>query len=217
MAKLDQWQARHFDLTAQQALRKFAASGFVARELEWRMVDGVGYFLALNGQGSSRLLAADAETADALPFEAFSMAQMQALGSALFPKNKVVEATVLTEYDTYYYSREPHTMSGGAKHLPVLRLKFDDVHASWLHLDPTTGAVLNQLDAYGRVRRWLFAFLHSWDWLPLLDHRPLWDIWMIGLSAGGFVISLTGVVLGWRRLMKKRRELSTCRWRSAPT
>ena len=142
---------------------------------------------------------------------------MQTLGRALFPKNNVMEATVLHDYDTYYYSREPHTMGGGVKHLPVLRLKFDDPQSSWLQLDPSTGAVINQLDAYGRVRRWLFAFLHSWDWLPLLERRPLWDIWMIGLSLGGFMISVTGVVLGWRRLQRKKRESMTRSRRVAAT
>lgn len=204
MTAHDRWQARHFVLSAPQALERFAASGFAARELEWRMVNGAGYFLALDGQGRSRLLAAGAAANDAQPFEAFSMAQMQALGSALFAKNKVIEATVLNGYDTYYYSREPHTMGGGVKRLPVLRLKFDDAQASWLHLDPGSGAVINQLDSHGRVRRWLFAFLHSWDWLPLLERRPLWDLWMLALSVGGFIISATGTVLGWRRLQRKK-------------
>jgi len=217
MSPNERWNVRHFGLSASQALSRFAAGGFVARELEWRMVGGAGYFLALNGQGDSRLLAAGITLGDAAPFEAFSMAQMQTLGSALFPKNKVMEATVLHEYDTYYYSREPHTMGGGVKHLPVLRLKFDDPQSSWLQLDPSTGAVINQLDAYGRVRRWLFAFLHSWDWLPLLERRPLWDIWMIGLSLGGFMISVTGVVLGWRRLQRKKRESMTRSRRVAAT
>lgn len=214
MPSSERWQSRHFGVSAQQALGRFAASGFVTRELEWRMVGGAGYFLALNGQGGSRLLGAGAAASDAPPFDAFSMAHMQTLGRALFAKNKVIEATVLTAYDTYYYSREPHTMGGGVKHLPVLRLKFDDAPASWLHLDPSTGAVINQLDAYGRVRRWLFAFLHSWDWLPLLERRPLWDIWMLALSVGGFLISMTGVVLGWRRLQRKRNVLAVSGLRS---
>ena len=216
MSSNERWQVRHFGMSAQQALSRFAASGFEARELEWRMVDGAGYFLALNGQGGSRLLAAGATADDALPFGAFSMAQMQTLGSALFAKNKVIETTVLNEYDTYYYSREPHTMGGGVKHLPVLRLKFDDAHSSWLHLDPSTGAIISQLDSYGRVRRWLFAFLHSWDWLPLLERRPLWDIWMVALSVGGFIISMTGTVLGWRRLQRKKsaREAAGSRTRA---
>lgn len=203
LSRQDRWQARRFELSPQQALNRFSANGFSARELEWRVVDGMGYFLALDGQGRSRLLAANAASGDAQPFEAFDMAQLQALGSALFLESRLIEATVLMEYDTYYYSREPHTMGGGVKHLPVLRLKFDDAVASWLHLDPSTGAVINQLDSHRRVGRWLFAFLHSWDWLPLLERRPLWDIWMIALSVGGFAISLTGIVIGWRRLRRK--------------
>jgi len=208
LSKLAPLQARYFGLSTQQALHQLAASGFLTRELEWRMVDGVGYFLALNAQGRSRLLAAGGGSAEAQPFASFSIPDMQALGGVLFPENKLIEATVLSAYDTYYYSREPHTMSGGTKYLPVLRLKFDDAHSSWLHLDPSTGAVINQLDSHGRVKRWLFAFLHSWDWLPLLNQRPLWDIWMIGLSVGGGIISLTGTVLGWRRLKRKIRPWS---------
>jgi hypothetical protein len=45
--------------------------------------------------------------------------------------------------------------------------------------------------------------LHSWDWLPLLDRRPLWDIVLIVLSLGGAVLSATGVVIGLRRLGAK--------------
>ncbi|MBU0891969.1 MAG: hypothetical protein KKH21_13970, partial [Gammaproteobacteria bacterium] len=54
----------------------------------------------------------------------------------------------------------------------------------------------------------------SWDWLPLLERRPLWDIVLIVLSVGGAVMSVTGVVIGWRRLGTK---LGTpARGRSAP-
>lgn len=214
LAAHDRWQAHQFTLSASQALQRFSASGFAARELEWRVVDGAGYFLALDDQGRSRLLAAGAAADEATPFAAFSMAQMQTWGSALFAQNKVTEATVLTAYDTYYYGREPHTMGGGSKRLPVLRLKFDDAQASWLHLEPDTGTVINQLDSHGRARRWLFAFLHSWDWLPLLERRPLWDIWMLVLNVGGFILSVTGAVLGWRRLQRKKSEWAAAAWRA---
>ncbi|MBU0748416.1 MAG: PepSY domain-containing protein, partial [Gammaproteobacteria bacterium] len=56
--------------------------------------------------------------------------------------------------------------------------------------------------------RWLFAMLHSWDWLPLLERRPLWEIVLIVLSVGGAVMSVTGVVIGWRRLGLKLRTPS---------
>lgn len=47
--------------------------------------------------------------------------------------------------------------------------------------------------------------LHNWDWLPLLERRPLWDVLLIVLSLGGAVMSVTGVVIGWRRLGVKLR------------
>ncbi|MDC8760165.1 PepSY domain-containing protein [Janthinobacterium fluminis] len=193
------WQAARFTLPAREALRRLAASGFEARELEWRVVDGAGYFLAWDGQGRTRLLAAGGEDG-AQPFAAFDIARMRALGGAMLASSKVTEASVLSEYDTYYYSRDAHTMTGGMKHLPVLRLKFDDPHTTWLYLDPSSGAVVKQLDGHQRAKRWLFALLHSWDWAPLLERRPWWDLWMIVICAGGMLISVTGIVIGWRRL-----------------
>ncbi|MBP9653885.1 MAG: hypothetical protein KBE19_05790, partial [Rhodocyclaceae bacterium] len=52
------------------------------------------------------------------------------------------------------------------------------------------------------VKRWLFAFLHSWDWLPLLNSRPIWDALLILLSLGGVILSVTGTIAGWRRLRR---------------
>lgn len=107
----------------------------------------------------------------------------------------------LAAYDFYYYAREPQSMMGHLQQrLPMLRVRFDDPAQTWLHLDLHTGAIVGQLDQPRRASRWLFALLHSWDWLPLLANRPLWDLWMIAFSAGGLLVSASGVVLGWRRL-----------------
>ena len=73
--------------------------------------------------------------------------------------------------------------------------------------DPATGLVINRVDDMRRVGRWVFAMLHSWDWLPLLDLRPVWDIVLIVLSLGGLALSATGVVIGLRRLGRKSRQL----------
>src|SRR2546427_8006025 len=42
---------------------------------------------------------------------------------------------------------------------------------------------------------WLFAMLHSWDWLPLLQRRPLWDALLLAFSLGGLLMSATGVLI----------------------
>ena len=117
---------------------------------------------------------------------------------------------ILRQDDFYYYSRAEHTMGGGRKPhpLPIWRVRYDDPNQTWLHIDPTTGQVLNELDSYQRAERWLFALLHSWDWLPLLQNRPLWDIFMLVLAAGGLALSATGIWIAGHRL-----HIKTRRWR----
>jgi uncharacterized iron-regulated membrane protein len=117
-----------------------------------------------------------------------------------------------TEYDFHYYTRDAHAMIGGsAKPLPVLRLEFGDAQQSWVYLDPHTGAMISRSDEGKRANRWLFSLLHSWDFLPLLERRPLWDILLLAFSAGGALISFTGIVIAWRRLGGKLRRAQSSR------
>jgi hypothetical protein len=118
----------------------------------------------------------------------------------------------LTSYDFHYFERAAHTMTGGnEKPLPILRVVFQDPQASWVHIDLHTGAMLGRSDMGRRTSRWLFGLLHSWDWLPLLERRPLWDLLIIVLSVGGTLLSVTGIVIGWRRLGLKLRSVQRLR------
>jgi hypothetical protein len=62
--------------------------------------------------------------------------------------------------------------------------------------------VLGHSDRVARARRWLFNAAHSLDFPWLLQHRPAWDavVWL--LSAIGLMVSVSGVVIGWRRLRR---------------
>jgi len=183
---------------------RLSPEGGSPREFEWRMFDGKGYLIAFDGGNRTRIFpASNAER----PFAMFPFERLDAAGARLLPGARVVRREVLGEYDFYYYPRAPHTMSGHAeKRLPVLRLEFDDANSTWVHLDPYTGTIVGKLDRHQRVKRWLFALLHSWDWGPLLERRPLWDALLILLSLGGFLISCTGVAIGWRRLGRNNRR-----------
>ncbi|MFE1597504.1 PepSY domain-containing protein [Methylobacterium sp. ID0610] len=112
----------------------------------------------------------------------------------LLPEASITETVLLTEEDAYWYSHHQQ------RRLPVLRVKFDDPDATWFHIDPVTGEILGRADRSSRVYRWLFNAPHSFDFLFLLSRRPAWDavVWL--LSAAGLVISVSGVVIGWRRL-----------------
>lgn len=125
-------------------------------------------------------------------------AAILAAARALIPQSAPPSIERLTEYDNYWY---PHHET---RPLPVLRLRFQDPAGTWLHIDPRDGAILNRLDRSGRVHRWLFSALHSFDLPVLTFNRPAWDgvQWLLNLFAG--VIAITGIVMGWRRLVRSR-------------
>ena len=108
---------------------------------------------------------------------------------------------VLTREDLYWYAHhaEPH--------IPVLRVGFDDPGHSWFHIDPITGEILGKMDDSDRAGRWAFNFLHDFDLPVLLHSRPSWDILVWTLAAGGLVTSISGIVIGWRRLKRKGTEI----------
>lgn len=51
-----------------------------------------------------------------------------------------------------------------------------------------------------RLYRWTFSALHSLDFRFLIAHRPLWDVAVWLLSIAGLIVSVSGVVIGWRRI-----------------
>jgi hypothetical protein len=121
-----------------------------------------------------------------------------AAGRAMLPEAALRSVTRLEAADAYWYDRH------GAPMLPVLRLAFDDPAATWFHLDPATGAILGRTDRSGRANRWLFDALHTLDAGPLAQRPALRQTVIGGLSVLGLMISTSGVVIGWRRLRRRR-------------
>jgi cytochrome b subunit of formate dehydrogenase len=80
---------------------------------------------------------------------------------------------------------------------PVYRSVCGDV---WYDLDGATGALIQRLDSSRRGYRWLYTGLHTLNF-PALAARPMLRSMLItGLCAIGFLFSITGAVIGWRRL-----------------
>src|SRR5262249_32646945 len=52
------------------------------------------------------------------------------------PGVPIIESSLLTEYDSYYYSRD------GEIQLPVVRVKFDDPAKTWVYVDPQVKEVV---------------------------------------------------------------------------
>ncbi len=47
--------------------------------------------------------------------------------------------------------------------LPLWRLRFDDAAATWLYVDPMSGALVERQDRTRRAYRWVYTLLHTWD------------------------------------------------------
>jgi hypothetical protein len=111
-------------------------------------------------------------------------------------KVKAVHETQ-TDYDAYYFAN--HRRGVAERPLPVSRVDLEDPGATRLYVDPIEGRILIKQDQSRRVYRWVFNFLHYWDfgWFNL---RPLWDGWMLTWIGFGLVLSASSLVLAWRRL-----------------
>ena len=83
---------------------------------------------------------------------------------------------------------------------PVERIACGEV---WYDIDAANGALLQKTDASRRAYRWLYGALHRLDF-PALAGRPiLRTLVIVSLCGIGFLFSLTGLVIGWRRLRHK--------------
>ena len=106
---------------------------------------------------------------------------------------------MLREEDSYYFGHHGDVV------MPVYRVILGDAETTRYYLDPTSGALLERVEANRRWYRWLFAGLHRVDFFAWLRARPTWDIAVMMLLLGGIGVSGTGAYLGFRRV---RRDLT---------
>lgn len=164
------------------------------REIEWLRAAGHPYVMARLGPGRQWTAAADRSVPLQAVFDAGMFAPVQ---SALVPDARLRAHGVLDTFDTYYYGREH-----APRPLPVLRLQYDDPADTWLHIDLTTGRLLERLDASRRSYRLWFNALHSHDLPWMLDRPRLRRTWMVVLCGLGFLFSCNGVWIAWKWLRR---------------
>jgi hypothetical protein len=155
-------------------------------EAEWFAFDGRIYRRERSASGDRRL--AVAAPAAALQRAFLDTGEIDAVARRLAPG--CAPAFAVGSADNYV----PAPAQPDA---PVFRLVCG---RDWFEIDAANGTLLDKLDASGRTYRWLYGALHKLDF-PFLTVRPAVRTSLIVALCGlGFLFSLTGVVIAWRRL-----------------
>ena len=108
---------------------------------------------------------------------------------------------LINEFDKDYHLRKVKENS-----LPVYRVTVDDyLHTRWYY-NPSTLAV-RRCDDDTRTMDWLYQKPHTLDFKFLTDRPWLWNIVMYLLMIGGTALSITGIVLSVRWLIRSIKRL----------
>ncbi len=128
-----------------------------------------------------------------------------AAAASILPNSTIAGVETLSRPDAYWYAVHGDTP------LPVLRVKFADQAATWVHIDPASGDIVGESDSRRRTYRWLFDLFHRWDLNPLLQASPARDLLIWLMSIAGLISSVTAVYVGWKRLRRSSVSLSLAR------
>lgn len=108
---------------------------------------------------------------------------------------QVDEAEKLNSYDGYYLDREARLP------LPVYRYTLAGEQAYYVYIAPTKGLV-RLMSKGDRLRMWLYNKPHSLKFAWLAQHPKVWFGLVWFLLTIGVVVSLTGLLLTFRRLVR---------------
>jgi uncharacterized iron-regulated membrane protein len=158
-------------------------------ELDWRHLGDEAVLSAITRDGRHQALTA---TSSRFSDNALLAAVKRVSGDV-----PVAAKTLQEDYDSYYYPS--HRRGTAERPLPVLRVELGDAAGTRFYLDPRDGGLVLKQDQSRRALRWLFSAVHHWDF-GWLYQRPLWDGWMLLWISFGLVLSVSSVVIGWRRL-----------------
>jgi hypothetical protein len=166
------------------------------KEILLTKVGGAGYYVFRSNpqkQVVMRTIAAQARTPK------FALATLAGAAKMVIPSQQIHQSEI-GQGDLYSYStmHNPRPFSG-------LRIVFDDPAQTWVHIDTNTGQLMELMDYSGRVYRWLFHGLHSWDISFFLEHDQERRAVLLGLCIAGFLFNLSSVYLGITVLVTRAR------------
>lgn len=166
-------------------------SDFRVKELELDSFAGEPVYLGIAERNQSRIVHRDGE----VTAEFNRNGIIDLIGNAALPHG-LAEVRLVTQYEAYYLDRRRRNP------LPVIFVKLNDKDHSIYYIDPKTARIVESYNSRARWNRWLYHGLHSMDFPWLYNHRPVWDLVVLILMAGGAALCVTSLVLAWRVLRR---------------
>ena len=160
------------------------------KEITFLRIQGDPYYLvsgvedkpllvrANQAQSAENLFHLEEQTPLEVRREPFSVDSLTSRVQQAAPNVRIVDSTLLSEYDSYYYSND------GSRPLPALRIKFGDPDGTWFYIDPALSRVAARYTRLGRIERWIYHGFHSLDFSFWYYNRPLWEFGIIVLCIG---------------------------------
>ena len=168
-----------------------------AKELSYTSFAGQPLYSLTLSDGSSRFVSLDGQIVTEFDREKIIWLIKKSVADP-----EKLELRTLEQYDAYYQDRT------GRKALPVILALTNDAEATRYYIDPKTASVVGSYSNSNWVNRWLYHGLHSLNFPFLYNHRPLWDIVVITFMVGGTALCVTSLVLAWRAIGKKLRQVA---------
>jgi hypothetical protein len=161
------------------------------REIEWFAFNGTLYRRDRTGLAGQTLIKAGDAPRDG-PTGSLDVQEVQGLTARLAAGCGA--PSVLADNDDY-------PAQSNVPGAPVYRSSCGDL---WFDIDGADGNLLQRLDSSRRAYRWFYGALHTLDFPVLLTRPLLRDGLVVGLCTLGLLFSITGIVIGWRRLVAMR-------------
>ena len=140
----------------------------------------------------------DASSEQVLPFHLSEQQVREAITSIHSPEP--VTVTQMKEYDNYYLDTK------GNLPLPVWKVSIGNADKTCYYINPETGS-FRSMNTHGRWQFQLYQGFHSLRYKVFVDHPVIWTIVMWTLLLGGAFVSLTGIVLGCKYLIRCVKRL----------
>jgi hypothetical protein len=160
------------------------------REIEYLQLGGTPYLRARTADGSQFIVGEHGRVG-----AYFSAQTVTAAAQHLMPDHPCTPVAAVPATDAYY-------VDTGLERAPLYRTECADNGASWFQIDGANGRIVEKIDLSRRWYRWLYSGLHTFD-IPWLTAYPSLRTGLIlMLCMLGFVFSVTGIIIGWRRLIR---------------